>query len=121
MSATQIPSAGVTAKLTPPAYVDLKFTYRSRGFNSTVFATAMCQFDPYRNDNMPIKVAELPELRSDVSSGRMKWVERVPTGASWHEETHNLVVVGSSPTRPTEGARWITTGFCFGGLGVEAL
>ncbi len=34
--------------------------------------------------------------------------------------TQNLVVVGSSPTRPTEETRCIPMGLCLSGLGVHA-
>ncbi len=61
----------------------------------------MRQLDRYRNDDIPIGGAELPELRAYFHGWVQELGQRGRTGASEHEKTHNLVVAGSSPTRPT--------------------
>ncbi len=75
------------------------------GFDATVLATAMRQLDRYRNDDIPIGGAELPELWAHCHGWADELGQRGRTGASGHEKTHNLVVAGSSPARPTEEIR----------------
>ena len=65
---------------------------RSPCANSTVTAMTTSRLAPPNSQNCGL-----------TSTGGCKsWCQRRRTGASGHEKTHNLVVVGSSPTRPTK-------------------
>ena len=76
-----------------------------QGLDATVLAIAMRQLDRYRKDDIPIGSAVLPELRAYFHGWVQELVSEGADGASGHEKTHNLVVVGSSPTRPTTETR----------------
>lgn len=55
-----------------------------QGFDDTVLAIAMRQLDRYRNDDIPIAAAELPELRSYFHA----WVDDLASaGRSGHQRS----------------------------------
>jgi hypothetical protein len=54
------------------------------GFDIAAFATAMRQLDRYRNEDIPIAAAELPELRSYFHA----WVDDLASaGRSGHQRS----------------------------------
>ena len=73
--------------------------------------------------------AELSSRRSTcvVSVARLNLDDEILSEKCWGATTlttqkgaHNLVVVGSIPTRPTEETRFTSTGFRLSALGIQA-